>query len=202
MKTNLHPPADLNKFFHWLKVESEELWKGTEIHKEILGFQLQRGTKWLPGLTDSQIVEYEKIMGFVFPGVFKTYLRCMNGTDKETLNVYGESGEPYEYGVGFYSYPRDVRLVQERIVWIQKAFKISQNELDIRKVPHIMPIIAHRFLIVDRWQTNPVLSMYGDDVVAYADSLNVFLYYSVFSDFGESGQQPNAQDIRVKFWLS
>jgi hypothetical protein len=66
MKTDLQTPTNLNEFFHWLKKESEKQWENIEINKVIYGFQLQKGTKWLPGLTDAQITEYEKLLGFGF----------------------------------------------------------------------------------------------------------------------------------------
>jgi hypothetical protein len=201
MKTDLQTPTNLNEFFHWLKKESEKQWENIEINKVIYGFQLQKGTKWLPGLTDAQITEYEKLLGFGFPEIYKMFLKCMNGMDKETINVYGESGESYKYGVGYYSYPRDINTVKENIDWICKEFKTTQQELDKKEIPHIVPIVSHRFLVMDRCETNPVLSMYGNDVVPYADSLNNFLFYSIFSEFGESGQQPNLPNLKVKFWL-
>lgn len=198
MGTNLQPPKNLDKFFPWLKAESEKLWQYIEINKIVYGFQLQKGTRWLPGLTDQQIADYEKTIGFSFPDIYKMFLKCMNGTDKETINIYGESGEPYRYGVGYYSYPRDVKIIKEMIDWIQEEFKITQSELNQREIPHIMPIIAHRCLITDRCETNPVLSMYGNDVVPYADSLDNFLFYDIFY---KSKQQPNISNLKVKFWL-
>ena len=38
----------------------------------------------------------------------------MNGTDQETLNVYGSSGEPSRRSVGVYAYPRDAALDELR----------------------------------------------------------------------------------------
>lgn len=133
MNNQLQPPKSLNEFFPWLKEESEKSWENLEINKIIYGFQLQKGTKWLRGLTDEQIADYEKEVGFAFPEIYKMYLKCMNGTDKETINVYGESGEPYKYGVGYYSYPRDIKIVKENIDWICEEFKTTQQELDKKR---------------------------------------------------------------------
>jgi hypothetical protein len=38
----------------------------------------------------------------------------MNGTDQETLNVYGSSGEPSRRSVGVYAYPGDAALDELR----------------------------------------------------------------------------------------
>ena len=88
------------------------------------------------------------------------------------------------------------------IDWVCEEFKTTQQELNQKEISHIMPIVSHRFLVIDRCETNPVLSMYGNDVVPYADSLDKFLFYSIFSDFGGGGQQPNIQNLKIKFWMS
>jgi len=201
VKTNLQPPQNIDEFFPWLKTESEKFWETIEISKGIYGFQIQAGTKWLPGLTDEQITAYEKEMGFAFPEIYKAFLRTMNGTDKQTINVMGNSGEPHGYGLGFYSYPRDIAVVKDMIGWICEEFKFTSNDLDIKDIPHIMPIVSHRFLVIDHYETNPVLSMYGNDVVPYADSLDHFLYYDIFSDFLDTKQQRNLGEMKIKFWL-
>ena len=102
---NINPPHHLNEFFPWLKTESEKLWGEKDIDGGLYGFQFQKGTKWLDGLTDDEIADYERATGFKFPEIYKIYLKNMNGTDKQAINVYGGSGEPYQYAVGFYSYP-------------------------------------------------------------------------------------------------
>ena len=100
MKSYLQPPQNPEEFFPWLKTESEELWERWEKRelwddersikerlREIMkGKRRQNddryGTKWLPGLTDNQIADYEKEMGFAFPEIYKMYLKCMNGTEE------------------------------------------------------------------------------------------------------------------------
>lgn len=85
------------KFFSWLKQESETLWKDKVLDDAIYGFQIQPGTRWNEGHTDTEIANYERDMGFAFPGIYKRYLKAMNGTDLDTINIYGRSGEPERY---------------------------------------------------------------------------------------------------------
>lgn len=191
-------PKNPDQFFPWLKTESEKLWENIEPNKAVYGFQLQAGTKWLPGLDDEQIANYEKDLGFVFPEIFKAFLKHMNGTDLHTVNVYGESGEPYAYSVGYYSYPRDIKVVKDMITWILEKYKISEEDLENLEIPHILPIVSHRFLVADRCDTNPVLSMYGTDTILYADSLQSFLVGDIFSNHQP---QTDLQEVKVKFWL-
>ncbi len=197
MKT-IEIPTNPDQFFSWLKTESEKYWEKIKIHKATYGFQIQPGTTWLPGLTDAQIAQYEKDMGFAFPNIYKTYLKHMNGTEQETLNVYGNSGEPYGYGIGYYSYPRDLAAVKDMIAWILEEYKIKPEDIDKQGIPHIMPIVSHRFLVIDRCEANPMLSMYGNDSILYADSLDNFLVDDIFS---KRRQQHGLADVEVKFWL-
>lgn len=113
-------------------------------------------------------------MGYSFPEIYKCYLRVMNGTDKDTVNLYGESGESYSYKRGFLSFPRDIEIIEDRIKWIYDSFKIDSNYIEKHKIPHIMPIESHRFLVMDRSMSYPVLSMYEDDAILYSQSLNIF----------------------------
>jgi hypothetical protein len=196
----LHPPNNPDKFFPWLKDASEEHWERVEINRSIYGFQIQRGTKWLPGLSDEEVVEYEKAMGFSFPEIYKLFLRHMNGTDNPTINVYGECGEPYRYASGYYSYPRDLNTVRETIKWIHDDFGVTPEHIEESEIPRIMPIVSHRFLVMDRCAKNPILSMYGRDSIFYASSLESFLVNDIFKRDGIIivAHEPA---VEVKFWL-
>ena len=203
-----------DSFFVWLKKTSENLWGITEINRIIYGFQIQKGTKWLPGLSEPDIAEYERIMGFGFPEVYKLFLRHMNGIDKHTINIYAESGEPYRYGVGFFSYPRDLDLLKARIAGVLEAFQITPGTISEQNIPHIMPIIEHRFLVMDRCEGNPVLSIHEDDLILYAASLPQLLIAEIFQGWDPKKLFANNKkieqlarlgdlpvELKVKFWL-
>nr|MDO8109033.1 hypothetical protein [Candidatus Sigynarchaeota archaeon] len=146
-----------------------------------------------------EIAAYEKDAGFSFPQIFKLYLKTMNGTDKERINIYGRSGEPYRPGIGYYSYPRDREKIFEMIDWIYESCHVSKSDIEAREIPHIIPIIAHRFIVIDRCSSNPVLSMYGDDIIAYSSNLIIFLVDDIFYEARQD--QHLSEDLHVKFWL-
>ncbi len=198
-RTRINAPKEPARFFVWLKQETEAYWKDIKLKDEIYGFQIQAGTRWNPGLNDDEIARYEKDMGFAFPPIYKLYLKAMNGTDKDTINIYGRSGEPVRYGTGFYSYPRDLAKAREMIAWIYESCHVTPADVEAREIPHIMPIVAHRFLVVDRCASNPVLSMYGDDIIPYGTDLMDFLRPFDGSDAPQDPARLN--DVRVKFWL-
>jgi hypothetical protein len=194
----LNPPQDSERFFIWLKSESERYWKKAKIHPMIYGFQIQKRTKWNPPLNVAQIQEYENELGFGFPEIYRTFLKHMNGTDKPAVNVYGKSGVPYEYAPAYYSFPRDLKNVKGMIEWICESFKIEASDIDGERIPFILPIVSHRFLIADSAGKNPMLSMHGDDVIAYASSLETFLVNDIFRNHM---REENLPYISVDFWL-
>lgn len=191
-------PDNPTDFFPWLKVESEKLWENVTINPSIFGFQIQSGTKWLAGLTDDEISNYEEELGFSFPKIYKLYLKNMNGTDKPGINVYGSSGYPFAYAPEFYSYPRDLDIVKDKIKWIYDEFEITEEFIRSENIPHIIPIIGHRFLVADNCEKNPVLSMMGKDSIRYASTLENYLVIDIF----HSGAiVTNVEPVEVKFWL-
>lgn len=90
------------------------MWSHATINTNIYGFQFQRGTRWLPGLSEEQLAEFELAVDAKFPQDFRKMLGAINGTDLPTLNLYGNTQAPRE-SVGVYSYPRHLHLVRERI---------------------------------------------------------------------------------------
>jgi hypothetical protein len=192
-------PNKPKDFFQWLKSESENYWQTIEINSGIYGFQIRQETKWLPGLSENEIVGYEKELGFQFPEIYKEFLRCMNGIDKLTVNIYGESGEEYQYAPGYYAFPRDLEAVVEQIMWVYDSCDITKEKIEEQQIPHIIPVVAHRCLIADRCDSNPVLSMYGSDIIPYSPDLQRFLVDDIFRSHV---QDESSYDAKVKFWLN
>ncbi len=219
MQIDLQPPKNLNEFFPWLKEESEKLWATTRPNSTI-----PAGMKWLPGLTDRQIADYEQEMGFFFPKIYRMYLRCMNGTEEYVHTWRKELSGWSEYGYPagsikskvtkhlFHSYPRDIKEINNLIDGVCGLFRIKQQELSQKGIPHIMPIRGGIFLIMSGSEINPVFTPWpneyryeSEDTVLLADSLNNYLY-SYFFDWGQS-EKPIPNDViatiysQVKCWL-
>jgi hypothetical protein len=190
-------PDNPNVFFSWLKKMSEKVWENVELKRGVFGFQNQRETKWLEGLSEEEITEYENELGFAFPKIYKFYLRNMNGTNKPAINNYGDS-EVVAYAADYYSFPRDLEIVKDRIKWIYDEFLINEEEVKRKNIPHIIPIVGHRFLIADNCAENLVLSMYGRDVIIYAPNLQKFLVADIFEN---SSMVETNLNYEVKLWL-
>lgn len=172
-------------FLQRFKLQTEHYWAQREINPIVYGFQIQRGTRWNDGLTETEITDYEGVLNVRFPEDFRLMLSVMNGTDLPTINVYGHCGEPFAYGVGVYSYPRDLDLVKERMELVQNdAAELSQELcINFPSSDRLVPIFAHRYVVcrLDPSES-PVVSIMDLDAVYYGDNLQNYL----LAEFGRS----------------
>lgn len=199
----LPEPDDSISFFETIKRESEKFWAETLPSKGIYGFQIQQDSKWQPGLSDAEIQEFQQALGFSFPTPLQNFYKTMNGLTNPGINLYGNSGAPPAFRPVFYSYPEDLQLIQENIDWIYETTSIKKEDLEGFDVSRIFPVFQHRFMLIDI-PGNPILSMYGDDIVYYAENLSKLLANEIFtgvlynvSDF----ESPPQTQPDIKFWL-
>jgi hypothetical protein len=164
------------------KRRTEERWARTSIRSDVYGFQFQPGTYWNPGLADNEIVDYERHLGTEFPHEFKRFLRVMNGTNLPTLNVYGNCGEPPRQAVGVYSYPRDLDIIEARIVELNKirdeiTVTLADQGFTLAAEANFIPIYGIRVVLcTSDSELCRVLSILdGDDSIVYANSLQEYL---------------------------
>ena len=169
------------RYFLELRQKTEAEWARCEVNPTLYGYQIQRGTCWNPGLTSTEIEQYEAAVRARFPDDFRLMLKIMNGTDRPTLNVYGNSGYPHQTGIGVYSYPRDLEAVKARMREVDRDR--NQIELELESQGYslapsavLVPVFAHRFVVCgsDPRQST-VLSIEGLDAIVYADSLPAYL---------------------------
>ena len=199
----LPKPDDSIAFFETIKLESEKFWLDAFVDKRLYGFQIQPGTKWRPGLTDKQIEEFERVMGVSFPTPLRNFYMTMNGLTKPGINVYGNTGTPPAYQSVLYSFPEDINVITEKIEWIYEATCVKEIDLKGLGISKIFPVFLHRFMLVDH-PDHPILSMYGEDIIYYADSLSKLLANEIFCgviynvwDF----ESPPQGRPEIKFWM-
>ena len=171
------------QFLAEFKRATETKWASLSIDPNIYGFQFQRGTRWLPGLSSEEIAVYRNVVGAQFPDDLSTFLREMNGTDVPTVNVYGSSGEPQRQSVGVYSYPRDLDFVKDQIGIVEEHREAIVSDLAIQgfnlgKNSTLIPIYSHRYVVSTQDpSTSAVLSIVvnGVEATVYGDSLREYL---------------------------
>jgi len=171
-----------NDFLAEFKHATEAKWSERSINPHIYGFQIQRGTRWNPGLSDKEIADYENVLSVQFPQDFQAFLRALNGTDLPTLNIYGYCGEPPRQSVGVYSYPRDVKVVKHLIEEMREdqnalTTTMAEQGFDLPVETKLVPIYGHRYLVcTPDLDSSVVLSIDGgDDAIVYGNSLEEYL---------------------------
>ena len=103
----------------------------------------------------------------------------------------------------FYSYPDDILLIQEQIDRIYDATSVKKEDLENLKVSRIFPVYGHRFMLVDT-PGNPILSMYGEDIIFWADNLSKLLTNEIFAGVIKNVsafESPPQTRPAIKFWL-
>ena len=197
----LPKPTDTLAYFEAIKDLSNHYWQTIELDKATYGFQFQKDSVWKKGLDADEITLFEKELGYALPPPLYHFYRTMNGLDKQGINLYGSSGHPYAYFPVFYSYPEDMAIIKEKIAWIYEEMQVNEDDLLQRGISRIFPICGHRFLLIDDSQ-HRILSMYGSDIVPWADSLSKLLARSIFFRIANKDDFANDRSFEdIVFWL-
>jgi hypothetical protein len=198
---NLPIPTDELFFFETIKSVSNIYWADTDINKGIYGFQIQKGSMWRDGLTDNEIINFENELGYKFPTPLRNFYKTMNGLDKKGINIFGNSGHKFAYRPIYYSYPDDLQIIKDNIEWIYEATNMNADKLLQEGVSRIFPICGHRFVLVDD-PKHRVLSMYGKDIIAWADSISKLIATDILGNiYNANDFESNPNDFNIKFWL-
>ena len=141
------------------------------------GFQIQRNTKWNRGLTEVEISDLEKQFGFKFPIDYLEMLSVINGFDTPQISINPDVDAEVEYDRRCYKYPDDLEktkwLVDEANQKMEAVISVLTDAgFDSSQIEGFIPLYAHRALLVLKdIQQSPVLSISGDDIVCYGQSL-------------------------------
>lgn len=172
------------EFLAEFKRLTELRWKNAAIHQDIFGFQVQSGTRWLPGLSINEIAKYEQALGIVVPSALRTFLQYVNGTDLPLVNVHGPPKEVF----GLYSYPRDLKAVLQRIAEVEAdrtaiTTELSEQGFSLRAETKLVPIYFHRYIACESNPTSSVvLSIHGRDAIVYSNSMHEYLVKEFLCD--------------------
>jgi hypothetical protein len=170
-----------DKFLSEFRRTTEKKWSETRLDSRVYGFQIQPGTRWNPGMTDEKITEYENFAEVCFPHDFRKFLGSMNGTDKETINIYGSSDYPASKSVGVYSYPRDMKLIRERLEDVYEnrhgiVKDLAEQGFDLFSGLKLVPIYGHRYVVcTPDLDTSLIVSFAVSDTILYGNTLEEYL---------------------------
>jgi hypothetical protein len=195
-KTESTNKDNLKNQYTLLKQKSEQLRESAQLDHGVYWYQVQEGTTRSSWLDANAISEFEETLWFLFPTTYKKYLETMSWTNKSGINIYGNSWEAPTFSPLFYSYPQDLEKILEQIDRICESFNISRDQINGDDIPYIVPIVWHRFFVFDNQWNETILSMYGNDVIPYANTLPELIEDHIFN----GGKPSNKLQIsNVKF---
>jgi len=161
-------------------------------------------TKWQEGLEPKKIDAIEARWNIRFPDDYRQFLSSLNAPDRGAYHVGWADEPPYDMQEGkdtatFYDWNRDVDEIRAALNWPLEGLLFSVEEDGfwmetwgprpkkagerrealsslISKAPKLVPLVGHRYLLVQPLQAgNPVLSVYGPDIIYYANDLRHLL---------------------------
>jgi hypothetical protein len=198
------PPLVGPEFLEWLRTVTETRWE-THIPRDfqaagVGGLDWARGTKWRGGMTDAQVDDAQRRYRLVFPPDYRRFLTTLHTTDPEMVGAFYEgstlvaktgrsvhdwSGDPDPINKALAA-PVDGLLwsIEAEDSWHPRWGPRPDTERGRVEViralaanaPPLIPVMGHRYLVgAPIVEGNPVLSMYGADVIVYADNLESYL---------------------------
>lgn len=162
----------------------------------VWGYQIQNNSKWNPGLSVEILGSFQEELETEFPQSLKNFYLTMNGLDKLGINV-GDGSESPNYHPTFYSYPNDTEIIKSQINWVHEANEFKERPNHQNTIPFVFPFFGHRFLVFDN--NEQVLSMYGNDIIAWADNLSKAIWKDILYHRDDLLANDNFKPI--KFWL-
>ncbi len=168
---------NLSDLFRKFKHETETLWSKKTISSSKWGWQIQPGTKWLPGHTNSE--RDELIQSAKITNINKDLYELLFFTKGLNLPQMHVNIEPTK------RYLQQWKLSLE---YIQKQWPKEKPEVPEKGIKElvgndyeILPIFAHRYIVLgEDWLK--VLSVWSnDDTIVYGDNLQEYLKHEFLS---------------------
>ena len=210
-------------FLKHVRQETERIWADP-----YLGLGWQPGSHWRGGMTDIEVRQAEVRFGFAFPPDYRLFLQTLHTTDPECVRYVGgeiseRAGRPVRDWLGDRA-PFDEALAWplEGLLWSIEADSCWFSGWGARPTtrdgraarirglanesPPLIPVMGHRYLVGHPLESgNPVLSIYGGDVIVYARSFGAWLVEELASMVDPSMRKlapaNAAVDLRsIPFW--
>jgi hypothetical protein len=175
--------SDLSEQFKMLIKVTESNWESVSPNPLIWGYQKQKNTKWLPGLSDAEIAELEGIIGKTLPYEVKDFLKVSAGlaTEQINLNHNGEAGK-----VGY----MQKWFLRKDAIRKYPSLREYNDEVTCRVIQeenlypdfnlpdcYLLPVYSHRCLVIDSRDLSKsvVLSIMDEDIIIYGHSFYEYL---------------------------
>lgn len=189
------PPLHFNEaFLSWFRERTEAAWSGypaitLNTYPRLEVYDWQQGTHWLPGLTEAEITAVEKRWNVPFPPDYRLFLSRLHAPDRLLAGVFKNDDGTLEldYDHSFFNWQADERVIQgcsdvlvDGLLW-KKPEEVKRAERPhlqkvVQAAPKLIPINGNRYLLAEPCQEgNPVLSIYGRDMIVFAANFRDYL---------------------------
>lgn len=162
------------------------------------------GTRWQTGLDEPRIDALEGHWGLKFPTDCRRFLSILNAPDRGRYCVGWNDDPPYDLreeddAPSYFDWRNDDEAIIDALNWPLEGllFDVEENSLwpdswgerpgevtDVHNkvarlvatAPKLIPITGHRYLLANSLEAgNPVLSVWGSDIICYGSNLRNFL---------------------------
>jgi len=199
------PPSAFGPdFLSWFRSRTEQAWAAhvprDQMRARVGGLDWQTGTHWRGGMTVAEIEAAEGRFGLAFPPDFRLFLATLHTPDPVMVGAHFE-GSTLVPSTGrlFQDWLGDPRPIEAALAWPVEGLLWSieanqdwyvgwgprprtaeEREAVVRRIaatgPALVPVYGHRYLVGDpQVAGNPVLSIYGTDVIVFAEDLRSYL---------------------------
>jgi hypothetical protein len=149
-------------------------------------------------MTDAEVTQAEERHGLTFPPDYRLFLQTLHTTDPERVR-YVDGTIRTHVGRPFHDWQGDRSPIDEAMAWpldgllwsIEADDSWSSSWRDRPRTPEaraarvrelaagappLIPLMGHRYLVGEPLEAgNPVLSIYGSDVIVYAPTFGAWL---------------------------
>lgn len=173
------PPIFDERFLIWLRRQTERAW-AADIPE----------IRWLPGLSEADIDDIERRWAIRFPPDYRLFLRLLHAVG-EVVPASGLGRKhlsPIRLSKIVYNWQLDTKALKGALAWPTEGLlphkrrkngpTLEEEQLRLRlaDAPRLIPLAGHCYLVGEpRKAGNPVLSVYGTDIIPYGADLRGFL---------------------------
>ena len=216
----LHIPENLTDFLHWIKEQTEGFWRQNPRTEPATGYyeKWPAGIYWV-GMSEAEIDRAEAVYNVRFTPDHRDFLRILHALDQPYTYI-DEIEQPIYLTQKklFYNWLTDEADIRHRLArpyedlhqdwllaWGPKPATEAERAAGFAQhfsiAPTLLPLMGHRYLISEPLQSgNPVLSMWGSDIIIYGWNLRSYLLSELREYLGVELTYPVIEDGEVVDW--
>lgn len=196
------PPEQFGpEFLAWFKRATERAWatytpRDNSDPQAPGGSDFQRGTKWLPGLSDAELDALQSKWSVKFNPDHRMFLRHLGGTTPRRVGHFFRGATKVRGETpGFYDWRADDETIRDVLAlpiegavdddvwpeaWPERPESSDERAKMVRaemaRWPAMVPVFGHRFTLPDPVNGHyPVFSVHQTDIIFYAANLRHYL---------------------------